>query len=322
MHPTQKSNRSSLCPEFLLSCAQLLLAAALFASAAAGQQAAPPLEAPPAVSFQNLIPADQIAFLNDYAGKMTKEILKDKRFRNLLKLVTPRTTFHYGSDMSLSEASEDLLGSEPLPIEVRDGRYVTIGSHGGSYLAGRTLMWFDMKEGIALGAIYFRPTNGEPAPTLAVFSRQLNQDALAMGDLPAAFAEDLDQWALVAHVPELTVRYFIPSNGKKYVLVHDEDYCWHPDNMPAPPADRCEQMNADAADADVNAAYFMKETHNQANATAWMLGPDQIEWIGMRDRTCVGPNPFNCRIQVTRRQTEVLIGHTMAPRSRPPNPRH
>jgi hypothetical protein len=169
MHPTRKFNRSSLCPAFLPSSAQVLLAATLFATGAAGQQAAPPPGNPPTVSFQNPIPADQIAFLNDYAGKMTKEILKDKRFRNLLKLATPRTTFHFGSDMSLSEASEDLLGSEPLPIEVRDGRYVTIGSHGGSYLAGRTIMWFDMKDGIALGAIYFRPTNGEPGPTLAVF---------------------------------------------------------------------------------------------------------------------------------------------------------
>ena len=40
--------------------------------------------------------------------------------------------------------------------------------------------------------------------------------------------------------------------------------------------DRCEDLNAEAADADVNAAYFMAETHNAANATAWMLGQDQL----------------------------------------------
>jgi uncharacterized protein YecT (DUF1311 family) len=102
------------------------------------------------------------------------------------------------------------------------------------------------------------------------------------------------------------VRYFIPDNGRKYVLIHDEDYCDHPENAPAPPQDECEQMNADAADIDVNAAYFMQETHNQANATAWMLGEDQVAWIGLRTQTC--GTVMACRIRVTRQRTRVLIG--------------
>ena len=61
------------------------------------------------------------------------------------------------------------------------------------------------------------------------------------------------------------------------MLIHDEDYCDHPEDEPPPPQDRCQQLNVDAADADVNAAYFMSETHNQANATAWMLGTDQMD---------------------------------------------
>jgi uncharacterized protein YecT (DUF1311 family) len=90
------------------------------------------------------------------------------------------------------------------------------------------------------------------------------------------------------------------------VLVHDEDYCDHPANAPPPPQDECQALNADAADTDVDAAYFMKETHNQANATAWMLGPDQVAWIGIRDRTCgVG---LACRIRISRQRTRVLIG--------------
>jgi uncharacterized protein YecT (DUF1311 family) len=65
-------------------------------------------------------------------------------------------------------------------------------------------------------------------------------------------------------------------------------------------------MNADGADADMNAAYFMQETHNAANATAWMLEPDQIAWLGVRDRTCgIG---LVCRIQFTRERTRRLIG--------------
>jgi uncharacterized protein YecT (DUF1311 family) len=64
-------------------------------------------------------------------------------------------------------------------------------------------------------------------------------------------------------------------------------------------------LNADAADADMNAAYFMSETHNQANATAWMLGPDQAAWIGVRERTCGAG--LACRIRVTRERTRVLM---------------
>jgi len=71
---------------------------------------------------------------------------------------------------------------------------------------------------------------------------------------------------------------FHPRNGRKYVLLHDEDYCAHPEIAPAQPDGGCDQLNADAADADMNAAYFMQETGNLANATAWMLGP--IRWRG------------------------------------------
>jgi hypothetical protein len=282
-------------------------ASSLQAQAPPGAPAIP--AAPPAV-FQNTIPGDQLAFLNDYAGRTTKDIMKDKRFRSLLKLATPRTTYHYGRDMALFYTSETLLEGAPLPIDIRDGRYVMVGSHSGPYLDGRGFLWIDMREGIALGGVYFHPVNGEPTPTLAIFSRQLKQDSLAMSQLPMAFAEDVGRWTAVARVPEISVRYFIPDNGRKYVLVHDEDYCWHPDNTPAPPQNVCGQMNASAADADMSAAYFMKETLNAANATAWMLEPEQIAWIGVRDRTCgFGPVGFPCRIRIARQRTRVLLGH-------------
>ena len=96
------------------------------------------------------------------------------------------------------------------------------------------------------------------------------------------------------------------------MLEHDEDYCWHPENTPAPPQDQCEQMNANAADDDLNAAYFMQEMHNEANATAWRLGPEQMAWIGVRDQTCGAG--LACRIRVTRQRTRVLLGRPPAPR--------
>jgi uncharacterized protein YecT (DUF1311 family) len=65
-------------------------------------------------------------------------------------------------------------------------------------------------------------------------------------------------------------------------------------------------MNAEAADADMDAAYFMQQTHNAADATAYMLGPDQVAWIGVRERTC--GSALSCRIRITRERTRVLVG--------------
>ncbi len=279
------------------------------------QPTAPPLASQPA-QFQNPIAAGQLAFLIGYAGRTTKELMKDKQFRALMKVTIPHTEYHYGRDMSLTDALDSVLSGSPLPVNVRDGRYATVMGMQGPYLRGRGFLWFDLQEGIALGGFYFTPTNGEPTPTLTVFSRQLKQPTLTLSELPRAFVDDLSQWSAVSRIPSITPRYFIPDNGKKYVLEHDEDYCWHPEGTPAPPEDECMQANLDAADADMNAAYFMKETHNAANATAWMLDPEQTAWLAMRASTCVGPNALGCRVRVTRERTRVILGPG-APRPRP-----
>jgi uncharacterized protein YecT (DUF1311 family) len=291
--------------------AQILIAALVLMSNAAAQEAAGAPQAqpgppPPPVAFVNTSPPDQLAFLKDYEGKSTKELRKDKRFHKLMDQITPRTEYHYGWDMPLTEAVDQTLDGPSLPVEVRDGRYVMVGANTGSFKGGKGFVWFDMQAGIGVGGVYFHPTNGEPTPTLAVYSRQIKATDLGISQLPPAFAEDLAQWSLVTGMRPVTVRYFIPDNGRKYVLLHDEDYCAHTETAPAQPAGGCEQLNADAADADMNAAYFMQETGNAANATAWMLGPDQVAWIGFRVRTC-GPG-LACQIRVTRQRTRVLIG--------------
>jgi uncharacterized protein YecT (DUF1311 family) len=266
------------------------------------------------------MPSDQLAFLSGYAGRPTKELLKDKAFGTLMKGVLPKTTYHYGSDMSVNAAVDEALDGSKLPVMLRDGRYLTVSGEQGPYLHGRGFLWFDLREGIAMGGFYFTPTNGEPSPTLTIFSKQLTGQALAMSQLPEAFVQDLYHWEAIAKVPPVTPRYFIPESGKKYVLVHDEDYCWHPENTPEPDPKACEAMDADAADADMNAAYFMKETHNAANATAWMLGSDQLAWLDLRNSSCVGPAGLGCRIRMTRRRTWVLIGGPPMPRPRPVRP--
>lgn len=279
------------------------------------QPALPPPGPPPPANFQKLIPADQLSFLNDYANQPARTLLKDKRFHSLMKQTISSTEYHYGRDMSLSDALQTVLDGSMQPVQVRDGRFVTVSGSNGPYLGGRGFLWFDTQTGVALGGFYFHPTNGEPTPTVTVFSRQLTDRQLSMGQLPEPFAEDLEQWAADSRVPEITPRYFIPENGKKYVLEHDEDYCWSPSGEPEPDRDDCQQMMADAADDDMNAAYFMQETRNVADATAWMLGPDQVAWLQVRDRTC-GPRAISCRIRITRERTAVLTGHP-APRPRP-----
>ncbi|MGA7343874.1 MAG: lysozyme inhibitor LprI family protein [Terracidiphilus sp.] len=268
----------------------------------------PPPGPPPPANFQHPIPAAQLAFLKDYDGKMPDELRKDKRFRELQKQVTPSTRYFYHYDISLSDARDQVLDNEPMPISVRDGRFVMVGTAGGpsQHMNGRGFLWFDIQAGIGLGGIYFHPTNGEPTPTLAIFSRQLTDTSLIMGQLPPDFFADFTQWAPLAQVHPISPRYFIPANGRKYVLVHDEDYCWHPPGTPAPDQDVCMQRNSDAADADMDAAYFMQETHNASDATAYMLGQDQIAWVGLRERTC--GNGLACRVTFTRQRTRILIG--------------
>jgi hypothetical protein len=290
--------------------AQILFAILLLSSSANAQDGAtaPPAQPgpPPPIAFENTIPPDQLAFLKDYEGKSSKDLRKDKRFHKLLNEITPRTTYHYGYDMALAEAVDETLDGPPLPVDVREGRYVMVGASTGSFKAGKGFVWFDIQAGIGIGGVYFHPTNGEPTPTLAIYSRQIRATDLGISQLPEAFAQDLAQWSLVTGVRPASVRYFIPDNGKKYVLLHDEDYCGHPELAPPQPAGGCEQLNADAADADMNAAYFMQQTGNAANATAWMLGPDQVAWIGVRSRTC--GSSLACQILITRQRTRVLIG--------------
>jgi hypothetical protein len=272
------------------------------------QAAQPP---PPAV-FQKPIPSDQLAFLKDYDGKKLKELKKDKHFSGLEGAITPSTRYFYHVDRSLWEARDRALGNHPMPITVRDGRYVMVGSAGTDdqhYAHG--FLWFDIQTGIGLGGIYFHPTNGEPTPTLTIYSKQLTDTDLSMAQLPPEFYQDFVQWAAKAGVAEISPRYFIPANKKKYALLHDEDYCAHPANTPL--LGGCQELSVAAAEADLIAAYFMHFAHNASDATSFELDFDQLDWLAVRERTCAGPNGAACRIQITRQRTAVLTGHPVPP---------
>jgi hypothetical protein len=276
-------------------------------AASAAQPAPTPLPPQPAV-FHDLIPTDQLGFLADYDGKMPKDIERDKRFRHIEGLITPNTTYFYHYDRELSETRDLMLDEDPMPISVRDGRYVMVASAGGpdQHMHGRGFIWIDMQTGMGLGGVYFKPSNGEPTPTLTIFSKQLTDTYLGMSQLPPEFLVDLNQWALIARVHSTSPRYFIPANKKKYALIHDGDFCAHAEGTVAPPEDECEEMNAEAADADLEAAWFMKATGHLSDATAYLLEPEFTAWIAVRQRACGAG--LACRVVYTRRKTLELLG--------------
>jgi uncharacterized protein YecT (DUF1311 family) len=221
----------------------------------------------------------------------------------------PGGTFHYGYDMPLSDALDLVLKYSPAPVEIRSGRYAIITGTRGPYLSGRGFLWIDMQEGIALGGFFFHPTNGEPTPAVTIFSRQVKENALALSQLPPEFVANLRHWSADAHIPPITTRYFITGANKRILLEHDEDFCLPVDGNPAPAPSVCDAMNAEAADIDLTAAYYLDQVHNAPNATAWMIvGTEQASWIRVRDDACrIGPEPLHCRIRMTRERTHFII---------------
>jgi uncharacterized protein YecT (DUF1311 family) len=291
------------------------------APASASQSSAPASESEPAPLpfdpsiFQKPVPPDQLTFLNNFDGQLSSNVVDDKQFKKLLHTVLPDCLFHYGHDMSVSDAIETVLAGPALPVQIRDGRYVMVSGSSGPNVWGRGFLWVDMQTGIALGGFYFHPTNGEPTPTLTILSKQVKEKSLEMSQLPPAFAEDLNQWFGPAHISPVTIRYFITGNNEKILLAHDEDFCAPLPGAASPDEDMCEQMNADAADDDMTGAYYLEQTDHIPNATERTItGEDQIAWIQIRDTTCGSVvDPLGCHIRMTREHTRVIVHRGGAP---------
>jgi hypothetical protein len=217
--------------------------------------------------FQKAIPTDQLGFLNDYAGRPANDILHEQKLRELVAAVVPYAPFHLGLDMPLPHALESMLQASQVPVEIRDGRYVMVTGIRGQGGRGRGFIWVDTQQGIALGGIFFYPSNGEPTPTLTLFSSQVNQSSLGFSQLPPAFVQDLTRWAVAEGVPPVTTRYFINASSQKTVLAHDEDFCkMTVADTPTDP-NSCSKMNADAARVDTEASHFLDRVNYASNAT-------------------------------------------------------
>lgn len=290
------------------------------------QPATPPPQEPQAelppydkAIFQPPIPSDQLAFLKSFDGAKSGNVINNKQYRKLIHSVIPDCMFHYGSDMSIPDALDLVIKGSPQPVQIRDGRYMLVSGRNGPYLAGRGFMWIDLQDGIALGGFYFHPTNGEPTPTVNIFSKQVKVPSIEMSQLPPAFAEDLAQWSAEFNLPTVTTRYFITGSNIKILLEHDEDYCEPTDGTNA--QGDCEQVNADTSDFDMNAAYYLEQVNHATNATAWMItGQEEVAWIQIRDNTCgTFLDPLGCHVRMTRQHTHEIIHHHLGPHP-PPHP--
>jgi hypothetical protein len=281
--------------------------------AAEAARANAPLMVTPEGSFDKaafsplLLPRD-LQGLKDLAGMRSGEAWKDRQLRHALKDIIPGCMFHYGRDMPLDQALDTVMAGSSTPVQLIDSRYLVVSGANGPYLAGRGFVWIDLQDGLGLGGFFFHPTNGEPTPTVAVFSRQVNDGLLAESEMPPAFLIELANWSARDSIPAVATQYFLTGGNQRVLFEHDEDFCAPANEGMLPLGSDCEQMNADAADVDEVAAYYLDQVNYKTNATAWMIGPDQRDFLVVRDRTCGGVvDPLACRIRVTREHTRVIL---------------
>lgn len=258
--------------------------------------------------FEGRIPAAELQALKALEGEPSGQAWKDRALKHALKYVVPGCLFHYGRDMPLDQALDTVIAGSQAPVVLRDGRYLIVSGSNGPYLAGRGFVWIDLQEGIGVGGFFFHPTNGEPTPSMAVFSKQVKSEALAESEMPPAFLKEKVAWSGWAGVPPVTTQYFLTGTNARVLLEHDEDFCSPANEGMMPLGSDCEQMDADAADLDEVAAYYLDQVDYKTNATAWMIGPDQRDFLVVRDRTCgTVVDPLRCRIRVTREHTRGIL---------------
>ena len=271
-----------------------------------------PLDAPPATYdkaiFLKPIGADQIAFLKGFEGKPSGDLMKDKQFKKVLHDNLPGVMLHYGRDTPLDDVVDMVFKGSTIPVEIRDGRYLLAAAANGP-LPAKGFLWIDMQDGLFLGGFYFHPTNGEPTPSLTIFSKQIKVDALSMGQLPPAFAHDVALWSISAHAQFISTRYFIGSARKKILVEHDEDYCAPKTGLAVPPGGACATMNEQAADIDLNTAYYLDQTGHATNSTARMLASGSLnDFMALRTNRCGGvADPIGCRVHMTHEHIHSVV---------------
>jgi len=208
-----------------------------------------------------------------FDGMTAQEAMRHISVHGMIDGVVPYAPFHYGVDAPLPQLMVKMFGNSQVPVRVREGRYVVIEQTSPAPAlnpripalndTGRSLLWVDVQTGIGVGAFFFQPTNGEPTPTLTLFSKQVRGGSIRVQQLPAEFVRELKEWETAAGIPAVTARYFINSEGVRTVLAHDEDFC----AVVTSARDACKKKNQDAADMDGAARIFLGRVHYASNAT-------------------------------------------------------
>ncbi|WP_103931408.1 DUF1311 domain-containing protein [Bryocella elongata] len=280
--------------------------AEVIAPATEAHQALPtPPPYDPAI-FRHALPSAELAPLLGDNGLPSGQIYGDRAMHKLLHSAAPDVMFHYGRDVTLPDTLDMSLSGSSNPVVVRDNRYISLSGSGANMKGwmrhdGKILLWVDTQDGVMLGAFFFKPTNGEPTPTVTVFGKQIKRESITLSELPPGFEVDLEHWEQANGLPTVSILYFIGDTPQKLPLIHDNDYCLSSGPATGPTAD-CDQSNAEAADDDLVAASYLEQVAFAPNATARMISdPSQEAWEAARNDTCGrGPNPMRCRVVMTR----------------------
>jgi hypothetical protein len=257
----------------------------------------------------------QLMWLSKYEGRPTFEVTSDSRFHSLVQAATPDAIFHLGYDMPLSQAIESMLNGPSFAVELRDGlpkdaagRYLMISAKRSARGIGQSFYWFDLQQGVTFGGIFFNPTNGEPTPTLTIFSNQIGDRVTKASQLPAAFLQDLESWRTARNVPPMTVRYFINASGRKLVLMHDGEACSPASGSLAGDPSECQAMNEATSESDMQASLYLLRIHYAEGSPARKeLEAAQNQWEASELDGCEGkPDRLECRAELMRARAQEL----------------
>lgn len=248
-----------------------------------------------------------IDWLKDYANQTTFEVISDKKFGNMILAATPPAVFHFGADMMLSDAVTLILHGPAFPVQLRDGRYLMISAERSARGGGESFYWFDLQRGMTFGGVFFRPSNGEPTPSLTVFSGQVADRITSDTQLPRDFLRDLETWRTARNVPAVVVRYFVNGLAWKAPLLHESDACAAAGAGTA--SAECQAVDEQAAELDMQAAlYLLRSRYAEGTPAATQLDAAQAQWQTSLETACAGKaDAPACRAQMARQRAQDLV---------------
>ena len=256
------------------------------------------------------IDPERFTWVRDLAGGSSHDATMAGHFPDLIADVSPDVPYHFHLDMALGNALRVVLRGTAEPVVIRVTRFVTLAACDTPTCSGaRGLIWIDTLKGIEIGGIEFAPSNGEPTPTLTLFSKQVQDPVTRRAQLPADFIEDLATWARRSRSRGPAARYFVNGQGLKTVVAHDEDNC-HGADQSSLEGTLCRSQNMDAADQDLAAAYYLLfNSFAEGSTMRAALKTDEDKWVADRRTSCGagadGPT-LACRLKTTRDRVTAL----------------